>query len=308
MLQAAPGWRRTNSALLIPQSSQVASGRDPSGEHVDSEVPFMEILAQITRAKESIAPKLRERRPPQLPFNPGTAGPFTVASSVNRLFHPEVGFLMPRSFGQWDQDRITAPERSWPVAGSAAELYDHQREGQPAWKPGRWSRMGGFQACDANPSPRAESRGGSRSQSPNRSRSCSTGPIMMTSPSASAPSRRPTSAQRRRKATTSVQSASIARATSTAAAVATRGGVRSRPTSAGPTPYRRPVPQRATSTAVATRGGVCSRPTSAGPAAYRRPVPQQVCCRRETASSAPAEAAEVRQKGPTASPLASTLQ
>lgn len=134
----------------------------------------MEILAQISRSKDVVAPQRRERPPKPQPFDPETAGPFAVCSSVSRLFHPDVGFLKRKSVKQWDTERIFAPERAWPSCGSAAELYDRQREGQPAWKPTRWSRAGhGAAELGQEAARDREVSQGSTSRSPTRSRSLS---------------------------------------------------------------------------------------------------------------------------------------
>lgn len=156
---APPSWRCNGSSLMAPHSELGSALLGSCCEDADhAEVPFTELMARISRSKESAAtagrPPQRERRPPQPPFDPSTAGPFAAASSVSRLFHPEVGFLKPKDFGLWDQERISAPERMWPAAGAASELYDHQRKGQLAWRPGHWSRSGG----SSRPPSRAPSR------------------------------------------------------------------------------------------------------------------------------------------------------
>jgi len=85
-------------------------------------MPMKELLAQISRAKEQPA------------FRPG--------SFVSRPFERVSGMLRPRSLGVWDQDRVTAPERSWPSVGVVGHLYDRHREGKPSWKPTGWRHSG----------------------------------------------------------------------------------------------------------------------------------------------------------------------
>uniref|UniRef100_A0A7S4RML5 Uncharacterized protein n=1 Tax=Alexandrium monilatum TaxID=311494 RepID=A0A7S4RML5_9DINO len=106
----------------------------------DHQVPFAELLAQISKSKEPLRQEPeRTWVPPQPRWDPGDT-PFFVASSVSRCFEPQnAGFLPSRQFGHWDQERVFAPERTWPSNGKAAEFYDYQRDGLPDWKPGGWS-------------------------------------------------------------------------------------------------------------------------------------------------------------------------
>merc|ERR1712014_557598 len=59
---------------------------------------------------------------------------------------PAPGFLPSRDLTHWDKERVALPDRACPSNGRAAEVYDARREGQPAWKPGRYARGATFGA------------------------------------------------------------------------------------------------------------------------------------------------------------------
>mmetsp|Transcript_27896 Transcript_27896/g.64820 ORF Transcript_27896/g.64820 Transcript_27896/m.64820 type:complete len:283 (-) Transcript_27896:130-978(-) len=106
------------------------------GDPGDAQVPFTELLAQLTRARAEFRPVVvKETWPVPAPPEEIDVGRFHVISTVGNLFDPAPGFLRPKNFNNWDQERMTLPERAWPPKGSAGHLYDRQRKGRPPWKP-----------------------------------------------------------------------------------------------------------------------------------------------------------------------------
>mmetsp|Transcript_44450 Transcript_44450/g.81131 ORF Transcript_44450/g.81131 Transcript_44450/m.81131 type:complete len:288 (+) Transcript_44450:144-1007(+) len=108
----------------------------PWGDPADAQVPFAELLAQLSRARAEHRPVfVKEPWPAPAPPVQVDAGKFHVVSSVGAVFDAHPGFLRPKQFNCWDEERMTWPERAWPVKGSAGHLYDRQRKGRPPWRP-----------------------------------------------------------------------------------------------------------------------------------------------------------------------------
>jgi hypothetical protein len=65
--------------------------------------------------------------------------PFLYPSSVSRTFEEKVQFLAPKpGLCIWDEERIIAPTRVWPVQGRADAVFhddNPDRMNRPQWKP-----------------------------------------------------------------------------------------------------------------------------------------------------------------------------
>eukprot|EP00445_Apocalathium_hangoei_P029244 CAMPEP_0203935244 /NCGR_PEP_ID=MMETSP0359-20131031/73041_1 /ASSEMBLY_ACC=CAM_ASM_000338 /TAXON_ID=268821 /ORGANISM="Scrippsiella Hangoei, Strain SHTV-5" /LENGTH=266 /DNA_ID=CAMNT_0050865073 /DNA_START=11 /DNA_END=811 /DNA_ORIENTATION=- len=114
------------------RAKEEASRRD------DNEVPFAELLAQISRARAEAPPPQLVRPPVSNPEKPPErvehARIFRPASAQARLFDSEFQGLKPGlEFNQWDQARMTEPERAWPTRGANSKLIDRRRGREP-WR------------------------------------------------------------------------------------------------------------------------------------------------------------------------------
>eukprot|EP00927_Polykrikos_kofoidii_P084274 TRINITY_DN8835_c0_g1_i1.p2 TRINITY_DN8835_c0_g1~~TRINITY_DN8835_c0_g1_i1.p2 ORF type:complete len:231 (+),score=15.84 TRINITY_DN8835_c0_g1_i1:68-760(+) len=141
----------------------------------DSEVPFAELLAQVARSRtpaggDATSDACRSGPSPDLPSSrrcEGVGVSFVPASSVGRLFEPNIGFLQPKpDLTQWEHDRIFVPERVWPCRGRADSPFidrNSERKCRPDWKPTIANRRTGesFPLKQTTPTPRATSAVGS---------------------------------------------------------------------------------------------------------------------------------------------------
>lgn len=140
----------------LPAASSSLPAERP--QETGAEVPFEELLAQISRAKgrphyalPAVKLSLEEaagapsasdvpHSPPPRPASPR----FLPTDGVVRVLEPNPGYLTHgRDLTGWEMDRVMTPERTWPSGGSALIMFhDHQREGLPAWRPSSWSHKG----------------------------------------------------------------------------------------------------------------------------------------------------------------------
>ncbi|CAK0874129.1 unnamed protein product [Prorocentrum cordatum] len=117
--------------------------RNPCLKSEDAKVPFAELLEQISKSKVEHAPEPQARyRPPKPCWQEPNEG-FRVGPSTGRTFDAAPGFLKPKQFNAWDTERILAPTRTYPVRGSAGEMYDNARDGLPPWRPTKWGHQTG---------------------------------------------------------------------------------------------------------------------------------------------------------------------
>eukprot|EP00930_Biecheleria_cincta_P013890 TRINITY_DN12172_c0_g1_i1.p1 TRINITY_DN12172_c0_g1~~TRINITY_DN12172_c0_g1_i1.p1 ORF type:complete len:803 (-),score=102.42 TRINITY_DN12172_c0_g1_i1:161-2569(-) len=102
-----------------------------------AEVPFEELLLQISRAKDNLPEPPVVTASPKVEWWRLDPPPWKATARPGRGLKPVRSYLPQQDMTLWDQARISCPTRGWPCGGGRSNLYDHQRRGKPAWHPTR---------------------------------------------------------------------------------------------------------------------------------------------------------------------------